>query len=455
MAGLSKEKNKNGREYWRVTFRDNAGRQRFIRLGSTTKEYGTIVKNNVAKLVSCSKTGIAFDDALSRWIVSIPAELRSRLEGVGLIPRNEQDGESDSISLQAFVLAYLEKRKTDCAASTLRKIKSALNNLIRFFDGKGLGDMSLSEITPIHGNEYRWHRLETQSEATMTKDVKAAKQLLKEAKLSGYLKENPFENVRGGDDSNSENQHYVNAESLKRILSFCPNSEWRTIVALGRLGGIRIPSELSQMKWANVDWDAGRILIHSPKTKKKKATRKILLFPELRQVLLDHLEHFGGESEYVIVDPRLRDSNSNLRTEFGRILMKAGVEKYPRPFNNLRSSFITDLLNSDNARLANIRNVAYLAGNSPKTILRHYAQMLGDRLDEAISSDPFSIGSHNSGNISGNIWWEDSSSTPLDTARQNYQETKKPRENGAFCHAVSKAVKSQVTPTGFEPVLPA
>jgi hypothetical protein len=42
------------------------------------------------------------------------------------------------------------------------------------------------------------------------------------------------------------------------ILQTCPDAEWRLIIALSRCGGIRVPSELLPMTWADVNWEQGR-----------------------------------------------------------------------------------------------------------------------------------------------------------------------------------------------------
>jgi len=78
-----------------------------------------------------------------------------------------------------------------------------------------------------------------------------------------------------------------------------------------------------------------------------KETRKIPLFPELRE----HLEaSFDPQAKYV-VDERMRASaqgkdgwrGCNLRTQFERIIKKAGLTAWPRLFHNLRSSRQTEL----------------------------------------------------------------------------------------------------------------
>jgi len=60
--------------------------------------------------------------------------------------------------------------------------------------------------------------------------------------------------------------------------------EWRLIIALGRHGGLRVPSEIFALKWSAVDFERGRFTIRSPKTEHfvGKSFRVCPIFPELR-----------------------------------------------------------------------------------------------------------------------------------------------------------------------------
>ncbi len=90
------------------------------------------------------------------------------------------------------------------------------------------------------------------------------------------------------------------------------------------------------LQWSNIDWDAGRIRIDSPKT----GLRFCPLFPEVRTVLSEAFELASDDAVYVIERDR---GAENPRTQFERILSRAGVERCTQPFNNLRASRRTEL----------------------------------------------------------------------------------------------------------------
>lgn len=150
---------------------------------------------------------------------------------------------------------------------------------------------------------------------------------------------------------------------------------WQTIIALGRYGGLRCPSEVASLRWEDIDWDRGRMTVTSPKTEhhEGKETRVLPIFPELAPVLaaaFDAAEEvavyfIGGHLREKALRPRGWRS-CNLRTQFGRIIKRAGLEAWPRLFHNLRASRETELL-----REHPIHVVTAWLGNSPRIALKH------------------------------------------------------------------------------------
>jgi integrase len=133
---------------------------------------------------------------------------------------------------------------------------------------------------------------------------------------------------------------------------------------------LRCPSEHLALKWEDVNWANARLTIHSTKTAYHAGleTRLIPMFPDLRPYLEEAFELAQPEAKYVI--DRYRGSNSNLRSELSRILKRAGVEQWPKLFQNLRASRATELA----ADYPGFVAAAWL-GHSEKTALRHYWQV--------------------------------------------------------------------------------
>ena len=132
------------------------------------------------------------------------------------------------------------------------------------------------------------------------------------------------------------------------------------------------------------------MIVTSPKTEHHpgKGTRVVPLFPELREILLDVFEA-APDGAVFVVDPKYRRAankvtgwgNANLRTTFLKIIRRAGMVPWDKPFQNLRASRETELLES-----YPIKTVTAWLGNSPKVALKHYAMVTPEHWARATES---------------------------------------------------------------------
>jgi len=141
---------------------------------------------------------------------------------------------------------------------------------------------------------------------------------------------------------------------------------------------LRPPSEPLALTWADVDWERNRLRVTSVKTAchEGHGERWIPLFPELRPHLEAAFDEAAEGAENVIVHHR--DRNANLRTQLLRIVRRAGVEAWAKPFQNLRSTRETEL-----AEKYPIHVVCKWLGNSPHVANRHYLQVTEDHFATA------------------------------------------------------------------------
>ncbi len=131
------------------------------------------------------------------------------------------------------------------------------------------------------------------------------------------------------------------------------------------------------MKWSDITED--RIIVHSAKTEhhEGKAARVIPLFPELCEPLREAFEQAPAGSEFVIT--RYRKSNCNLRTQFFRILERAGLSPWPKLFQNLRSTRETEL-----AEVYPLHVVVAWLGNSQLVAAKHYLLVTDEHFHQAV-----------------------------------------------------------------------
>lgn len=78
-------------------------------------------------------------------------------------------------------------------------------------------------------------------------------------------------------------------------------------MALSRFAGLRCPSEVAALRWGDVNWEHGRLMVRSPKTAGHEghAVRVVPIAPELRPILQDLFDRAEVWVEAVV--PRLRD----------------------------------------------------------------------------------------------------------------------------------------------------
>ncbi len=201
------------------------------------------------------------------------------------------------------------------------------------------------------------------------------------------ITENPFADM--GDcsvKSNKSRQFFLLREDADKVLAACPDNEWRLIFALARFGGLRTPSETLLLRWDDVDWERGRLLIRSPKTEhhEGKDSRFVPIFPELRPYLDTAWEQAADGAEFVIA--RRRGSNINLRTQLLRIIPKTGLTAWPKLFQNLRATRETELAETYPLHVV----VAWL-GNSQLVAAKHYLQVTDEHFAKA-TQNPTQMG---------------------------------------------------------------
>jgi integrase len=207
--------------------------------------------------------------------------------------------------------------------------------------------------------------------------LKNSKLIFGAAVRARLIGENPFKGISTQLVKRPDRMAFIDRATIHKVLDACPSVRWKAIVVLCRFGGLRCPSELFALRWADVDFDRGRMNVRSPKGANfGKGIRETPLFPEVRQTLEElYLEPDGGE---FVISTNDRSSQKNLRTVFEKILRKAGVDAWQRLFQNLRASRETEL-----AQEHAIHLVTAWLGNTPKVAMEHNLQVRDEDFDKA------------------------------------------------------------------------
>lgn len=369
----------------RVLFVDQAGSRKMIYLGELPLRVAEQVKCRVEHLLAAKLAGVALDAETAHWVAELPEALANKLAKVGLIPPRKATAAAAAIpTLGEFLDAHLAKR-TDIKPSSLLVQRHVVRNLRKYFGA----DCDPRTITPGKADDFRrWLTTQGLASTTIHKRMQHVKAYFRAMVRHRLLTENPFAEVRSPAVGIADRQFFVTLETTAKLLDACPNHHWRTIIGLARYGGLRCPSEVLSLRWSDVLWAENRIVVQSPKTEVHgKASRVIPLFAILQPILAEAFER-AEPGEVYVVDERYRQAatiaagwgNANLRTGLLRIIARAGLEPWPRLFQNMRSSRQTELAEKLPGHV-----VCKFMGNTEDVARRHYLQTTDAHYEAALS----------------------------------------------------------------------
>lgn len=409
----------------RIEFYDTNGARRRVRLGRVSQKQAEAVRGRIEQLLAAKATGHATGLDTLHWLTQLSPALRRRIARAGLI-----DDHGDAACLDAFIAGYIaaRPRAKPRTVSVWQRSRAVL--VAHFGAGKPLQSITRGDAADWR----RWLQVSGRWDGgplaanTVANHVKRAKGFFRYAVDRRLIHENPFAGLPSSIGSNATRSRFITPADAAAVLAACPDPEWSLIFALSRYGGLRCPSEHLRLKWADIDWQAGRMTVTAPKTEhhEGKGTRAVPIFPQL----LPHLQAVHAEApegaEWVIM--RYRQSNSNLRTQLERIIRRAGLQPWPKLFHNLRASRQTELEESFPSHV-----VCAWIGNSERVARLHYLQVTDDHFDRATKS----------GAKSGAV---DSGKTRKTTA----QRGKKAGETRGAVEKPAEKASSKVRPEGVE-----
>lgn len=373
MASITHDK-ATGRRTIQVVCRD--GKRRPIRLGKVPAKVAEAAKGHVEKLAAFLWTREAVPAETAEWVAGLPGLIRQRIEAAGLIGPDMAREKAGIPTLGEWLGTYLTGR-LDVKAGTATFFGHTKRNLLEFLGE----DTPLDEITPGDADEFRIHLTvkEDLADSTVRRRCRMAKQFFRAAVKKRLIAENPFADIKASDRPNDKRFYFVKPEQAQAILAACPDVEWRLIFALCRFGGLRCPSEVLRLTWADIDWSAGRFTVHASKTEHHAdgGVRVVPIFPELAPHLQAAFDAAEPGQEYVVT--RCRAASVNLRTQLSRIIKRAGMVPWGKLFQNLRSTRETEL-----AETFPIHTVCAWIGNSPRVADRHYLQVTEEHFARAV-----------------------------------------------------------------------
>ncbi len=196
-----------------------------------------------------------------------------------------------------------------------------------------------------------------------------AKTIFSKARVWKLLPSSPFEHMKSGSQANPARAHYISKADAAKLIDACSSVEWEAIIGLARYAGLRCPSEIRELKWADLNWDQKALTVRSPKTEANPAhaVRVVPVCEELQPILLRLFER--AKEGAVEMVPQAHVSHAALYRGMERIIARAALTAWPKVFNNLRASCATDW-----ASEIPLADSSRWLGHSPAIAAKHYLQ---------------------------------------------------------------------------------
>jgi len=370
MASLSKDG-----AGWRIRYVCPATKKRrTIRTGKCAKKNAQTAQNMIEKLIEAKRLGNALDGQTAEWLNGIDDTLRQRLSRAGLAEAAE------TALLGSFLEGYVDQRRRrgDVTAGTLKVWRHTKENLVAFFGE----DKNMRAITPAEADEWAaWMREDQKlAENSVRKRSQFTKTFMKVALRRRLVSENPFASLVSTVVPVREKQFFVPRETVAELLEQCNGPEFRLLLIFARYMGVRVPSEIVPLQWSDVNWENSTVVITSPKTKRHRGQdqRVCPIFPEVLPALQEAWD--AAPEGAVHVFPSIRSSTKNLRTWLKKAVLRAGLQPWPRLWQNMRATRATELCDSYPSHVA-----AMWLGHTEKIADGHYRQVTTEHLQRATS----------------------------------------------------------------------
>ncbi|GHT46780.1 hypothetical protein FACS189454_08440 [Planctomycetales bacterium] len=354
---------------YRITITDGE-KQRYIHIGKVNKKTAELCLSNIEQILSYNAAGQALPVEVATWTANIGDELHAKLVKAGLLQERQRR------TLGEFITQYTDGQKWK--PNTVNGFRTAMTKLLAYFGDK----TPLTQITAEQAHSFRSDLVQKAmySEAHISKIIQRSKQIFNAARKQKLISESPFEDVRRGSMVNKARQYFVTIEEATALIDACNNPLQRLIIALSRWGGLRVPSELVGLKWSEINWDKTRFLVHSPKTEHHAGGDKriVPIFPELYPFFREAFEAAPEGIDAIFPELAAKTKPKSLSSFIQKRATKAAIKLWAKPFQNMRSSRATELLETFPNHVVN-----EWLGHTEAVAELHYRQVTEEHYERA------------------------------------------------------------------------
>ncbi len=237
---------------------------------------------------------------------------------------------------------YFHAEGSTKSPNTQDRYRAILSNFAMFLSGQSQPISSLNQITPQIIQQYQSSRLKQQVQPrTVNSEILLLKKIFRMAQKSGWLINNPAEDVSRLDMDESLNTRYLTADEIERLLDAADAYQQRLLQTF-LFTGLR-KREFEQLTWDDIELSAGQLHVRGGQTHGAIHVRTLPLHPQVIQILSD-IQHDTSDRSLVFADRKGRRLSKNyLRNEIIKVARMAGLDDVSH-VHVLRNTFAAQLI---------------------------------------------------------------------------------------------------------------
>lgn len=410
MASLSTTK-RNGKTCYQIWIGVEPNRSN-IWLGKISKSEANEIFSHIATLSSSKENCTGLRGSTVDWLNSIEDRLYDKLVKSELVEAR----------CAIHVKEFFEERLAALRCSDrTRDIYQRAHQ--KFFEFLGGERRLLRKVTPKEASDFYNVFLpqKIKAESYRGKTARIIREFFGRAVKLKLIDSNPFDGFQIAEHIERSRHVYIDRPDIHKLINVAIDTRWRCMLGFAALCGLRTRSEIAAMRWEFINWDENTFTVPHCKT----SVRTVPIFGDFRPYLDQYQEVcISREPMRVLKGPVFPNcpSQTQLTNRLSRTATKAGMQPWPKPWINLRSSVETWLVRQG----FDLTTVSSWLGNSPIIAQKHYLQITPGDIAAAAdlkkfsnsfqnTAEPPSIGTMPKIKAPINQGFEASQYTPLDS----------------------------------------
>jgi integrase len=308
------------------------GVRRKLWLGNVPTAAAKTIADHLERLKIAVETATAPPVDTTRWARACSERIRKQMANWGLIELGTSI-ESIPRTVGGYSQHYIDSR-TDLKPRSLQRFRNVRMHLLAQWPAH----TSLAAITPGDADAFARNIRKKHKPSHAGKLLSDCRQIFRSACRFNLLDSNPFTDVDCSAPHDTNREAYVTAADANKLIELA-SPQLAALIAAARFAGLRVPSEPLALQIAHINWQDNRFTVTDTK---RSTIRSVPIFTEFRPHLTRQLELLPDGSQFIFHRAR-QSAATQWRDQLERLILLAGLNQWPKLWQNLRASCRTDL----------------------------------------------------------------------------------------------------------------